>query len=84
MLKYDFLIFKFVHQRRFIFDNLTTENEKLWYIPLTWLKSGSDWSSPSFTWIKPSDEETLLDDVGDSNDYSWVIFNVNSIGKYKN
>ncbi|XP_044004952.1 aminopeptidase N-like isoform X2 [Aphidius gifuensis] len=70
-----------VRQSRFTFDNLTNDHKKPWYLPLTWIKNNNDTSSPSFMWIKPSDDQTLINEMGDNN--TWLIFNINSIGYYR-
>ncbi|XP_063990890.1 aminopeptidase N-like isoform X2 [Diachasmimorpha longicaudata] len=70
-----------VHQERFSFDNLTVEPQHPWYLPLSWITEDGNWSSPSFTWLKSA--ETTIDSVGNPDEKSWVIFNVNSTGYYR-
>ncbi|XP_011303203.1 aminopeptidase N isoform X2 [Fopius arisanus] len=70
-----------VHQERFSFDNLTAEAEIPWYLPLSWITENDNWSSPSFTWLESA--EIKIDKVGNPDEKSWVIFNVNSTGYYR-
>ncbi|KAK0167934.1 hypothetical protein PV327_001785 [Microctonus hyperodae] len=73
-----------ISQHRFRFDNRSRGDEGgPWYIPLTWVSEGNNWSLPSFAWINPKEKEVTLDNVGHHGNKSWVVFNVNSTGYFR-
>ncbi|XP_057333154.1 thyrotropin-releasing hormone-degrading ectoenzyme-like isoform X2 [Microplitis mediator] len=73
-----------ITQSRFRFDNRTLDDQKPWHIPLTWITIDKNWTSPSFTWMKPDEKEMTLNNVGvEGDEESWVIFNVNSLGYFR-
>ena len=66
-------------QKWFTYDNSSKLQEKLWYIPLTYVDSNGNWSSPVKTWMN-SEPEITIENVG-SDKKSWVVFNINRTGE---
>ncbi|XP_043476026.1 thyrotropin-releasing hormone-degrading ectoenzyme-like isoform X1 [Leptopilina heterotoma] len=67
-----------INQAWFAFDNMSSQKEKLWYIPLTFTNSSDNWNSP--THMLMTKKEILIENLAVDN---WIVFNINGEGYYR-
>ncbi|XP_026673988.1 thyrotropin-releasing hormone-degrading ectoenzyme-like isoform X2 [Ceratina calcarata] len=69
-----------VYQEQFSLDKPSESTSKFWQIPLNYINSTGNWSSPTTLWF-PAEPRITFYHV-DPND-SWILFNVNKTGYYR-
>ncbi|XP_066603299.1 aminopeptidase N-like isoform X2 [Prorops nasuta] len=70
-----------VHQTQFSYDVLPDEDDHMWNIFLTFVDEYGDWSSPRSDWLHG--ESIRLDNITQTGNQSWIVFNVNKTGFYR-